>query len=117
MHQIYKGREKGSKVQGVKGFRERIMIVLRIIEILVLIILMNSVYSAIFNIKCASGFSRDSLKEPNLTYFNQLETSRPAILNKILKIMYQCKEPAYFILHNSYFILSIQLRSMARCNF
>jgi hypothetical protein len=90
------------------------MIVLRIIGILVLIILMNSVYSGTFNIKCASGFSRDSLKEPNLTYFNKLETSRPAILNKIQKIMYQWKEPAYFIIHNSYFILSIQLCSMGR---
>jgi hypothetical protein len=59
MHQIYKGREKGSKVQRLKGFRKAIMIVLRAFEILVLIILMNSVYSAIFNIKCAREFSRD----------------------------------------------------------
>jgi hypothetical protein len=117
VHQIYKGREKGSKHQRLKGFRKRIMIVLGIIEILVLIILMNSVYSATLNKKCASGFSRDSLKEPNLTYFNQLESCCPAILNKILKIMYQCKGPAYFILHNSSFILSIELRSMGRFTF
>jgi hypothetical protein len=59
LHQIYKGREKGSKVQRVKGLKKAIMIVLRIIEILVLIILMNSVYSDIFNKTCVREFRRD----------------------------------------------------------
>ena len=35
-------------------------------------------------IKCASGFSRDPLKAPNLTYFNHLEFTRQATLNKII---------------------------------
>jgi hypothetical protein len=83
LHQIYKGREKGSKVQRVKGFRERIMIVLRAIEILVRIILMNSVYSDIFNIKCAREFRRECNQDQGSLYFNKLESCRPAILNII----------------------------------
>jgi hypothetical protein len=89
LHQIYKGREKGSKVQRVKGLKKAIMIVLRIIEILVRIILMNSVYSAIFNKTCAREFRRECNQDQGSLYFNRLESSRPAILNKILS----CEPP------------------------